>query len=141
LHSDKQDVLKLPEVFDTLTKAIWSELPAADAAPAGDQKVSISTIRRNLQREHYRRLSQMVLGSRSSSYGFADMFFFSPYASSAPPDARSLARHHLRGLDERIEKLLSSRERIGDDYTLAHLEQLHHQIGKVLNADLQSTDP
>lgn len=58
-----------------------------------------------------------------------------------PPDARSLARHHLRSIDGRIEKLLANKDRVGDDYTLAHLEELNHQIGKTLNADVQANDP
>ena len=52
----------MPEVFSALTDSIWKELPAAD----GDAKtkVAISTIRRNLQREHVARLVRMVLGPK-----------------------------------------------------------------------------
>lgn len=140
LHSDGE-VLKMPEVFDVVTRAVWTELPAVDESADADKKVAISTIRRNLQREHLKRLSQMVLGPRQSNMFFSDMFYYSFYAPDPPADARSLARHHLRQLDSRINKLLESKDRIGDDYTVAHLEQLHHQIDKVLNADLQSNDP
>lgn len=134
LHADKgEQVLRMPEVFDALTDSIWSELPA-DGGKKG--KLEISTIRRNLQREHVRRLSRMVLGSRPSPVSFEYLLFFD-YDRPAPPDARSLARHHLRSIDGRIEKALSNKNLQIDAYSRAHVEEIHDQIAKVLQASLE----
>lgn len=135
-----QQVLKLPEVFDSLTGAIWSELPAADAA-ASAGKLEISTLRRNLQREHFKRLAQMVLGPKQSGSSFSDYFFISFYMPEAPADARSLARHHLKTIDKRIAAALANSTLAKDSYSQAHLEELHDQATKVLAAALEANEP
>jgi hypothetical protein len=140
LAGDGQEVLKMPEVFDTLTDAIWKELPAADAAASEKKKVEISTIRRNLQREHLKRLSDIVLGPRND-FGNMYYFFFYDFAQPAPADARALARHHLKALDERIAIALNKDRADLDAYGRAHLEQAHDQIGKVLSAELKMNEP
>jgi hypothetical protein len=140
LASSGQEVLKMPEVFDTLTDAIWSELPPPESASGEKKKIEISTIRRNLQREHVKRLSNMVLGPRND-FGTYDYFFFFDYEQPAPADAKALARHHLKAIDARIAIALDAQKAEPDAYSRAHLEQLHDQIGKVLAAELKMNEP
>ena len=59
-----QETLQMPEVFDALTNSIWTELPATGRRSEKDRKIAISTIRRNLQREHVARLARLVLGPK-----------------------------------------------------------------------------
>jgi hypothetical protein len=139
LAGEGQDVLKLPEIFDTLSEAIWSELPAADAS-GEKKKVAISTIRRNLQREHIKRLADMVLGPKSNPFDYYSFIIYS-YNQPIPPDARALARHHLKAIDGRIATALNAEKAETDAYSKAHLEQLHDQIGKVLAAQVDMNEP
>jgi hypothetical protein len=139
LASDGQDVLKMPEVFDALSGAIWTELPAADAT-GEKKKIALSAIRRNLQREHVKRLSNIVLGP-SNDFGNFYMFIYYDYDLPAPADARALARHHLKAIGARIGASLDGSKAEPDAYSRAHLEQLHDQIGKVLAAELKMNEP
>ena len=61
--TEGQEVLKLPEVFDTLTDAIWKELPAGDEPDGEKKKIAFSTLRRNVQRAYLGRLSTHRAGS------------------------------------------------------------------------------
>jgi len=131
LHATEgEETLRIPEVFDALTGAIWKELD-------GEAEIRVSAIRRNLQREHARRLGRMVLGPKQS--GMYGLFFFSSNSFSSPPpaDARALARLHLRKIDGRIKGVIEKEGVKMDDTVRAHLEELHDQIGKVLDASLQ----
>jgi hypothetical protein len=118
--------LKIEEVFSTLTESIWSELSG--------NATSFSTIRRNLQREHLRRLMTMVVGARRSSledtYGY--VFFLG--SSSVPADAKSLARLHLTDLSKRIERLLETKSGSIDDTSRAHLVECKQRIAKTLDS-------
>jgi hypothetical protein len=140
LAGQGQDVLKMPEVFDVLSDSIWSELPAADAGGAEKKKVQISTIRRNLQREHLKRLANMVLGPRNDFVDFY-YFIFYDYEQPVPADAKALARHHLKAIDARIAAALAPDKAELDAYSRAHLEQAHDQIAKVLAAELKMNEP
>ena len=53
--------LTLAEVFRAGTDSVWADLEARDAAPEG------AIIRRNLQREHLKKLTNLVLGTKSRS--------------------------------------------------------------------------
>ncbi len=95
LHAEPGETLEISEIFRALTDSIWKELPPPAARPAGT-KIAVSTIRRNLQRDHVARLVRIVLGRRSGAVSFGDLILFD---SETPPpaDARALARQHLRG--------------------------------------------
>jgi hypothetical protein len=135
--------LKMAEVFKVLTEGIWSELAApAEKGEGKGREVTLSTIRRNLQREHLRRLCTMVLGNRRSPY--EDMFVFISFSGgggSVPADARSLARFHLKEIGNRIGKALDEKGVTIDDTTRAHLEECRHKIGKVLEAGIEANEP
>lgn len=133
------DTLRSAEVFRTLTNGIWNELSAN-----GDGKtpLAISTLRRNLQREHLKRLSSIVIGSRRSPledlYGYV---IFIGGNTNYPADARSLARMHLKEINSRISALLDKKDASIDDTTRAHLEESRFRIAKVLDAAVQSNEP
>lgn len=118
--------LKLEEVFSTLTDSIWSELDGNTPA--------FSTVRRNLQREHLRRLMTMVVGTRQSPYeNMYGYVLFLGGAASAPADAKSLARLHLTELGNRMAKLLETKSGTLDDATRAHLVECKQRIAKTLD--------
>jgi hypothetical protein len=129
----------MPEVFGALTDSIWTELPPAGGATGEKKKVAISTIRRNLQREHAKRLANMVLGPRNDFGSFE--YYFYGYEQPAPADAKALARYHLKAIDGRIAVALDKEKSDLDDYGRAHLEQVHDQIAKVLAAELNMNEP
>jgi hypothetical protein len=123
--------LKISEIFQSLTEGIWSELPKESSDES--KTLTVSTIRRNLQKEHLRRLCTMVLGSRRSPY--EDMYgyvIFLGGSSSVLADARSLARHHLGLIGNRITKTLDNCK--VEETTKAHLEECRDRLKKVLEA-------
>jgi len=137
-----EETLNLPEIFTALTDAIWTELPANEADAVKDRNVALSIIRRNLQRDHVTRLARLVVGPRQNA--LMDLFVLMFYDSgrSVPPDARSLARQHLRQIDARIQWLLAAKApnvQI-DAQSRAHLEEVHEQIDKTLKASLQANE-
>jgi hypothetical protein len=115
-------VLAVAEIFRALTDGVWGE----QVAGAGGEHAS-TILRRNLQREYLRALAELVLGKQSR-------FRF------VPPDARSLARMHLREIGKRIDQQLKAKNP-GDDTTRAHLEESRERIDKVLAASLQISEP
>jgi hypothetical protein len=130
--------LKMAEVFRALTDGIWSECEPADARGGA---VACSTIRRNLQREHVKRLSTLVLGRRRGPY--EDLFdYIYVYGSPEPPaDAKSLARLHMEEIRDRIGKVLDRKDAKVDETTLAHLKECRARINKVLDASLDLNEP
>jgi hypothetical protein len=130
--------LTMAELFRALTDGIWTECTGMDARGG---EIACSTIRRNLQREHLKKLSTLVLGNRRSPfdelYGF--IFF---YGSADPPaDARSLARLHMEDIGSRIGKALESADARIDDATRAHLRECRTRIRKVLDASIDLNEP
>ena len=134
--------LRMEEVFRSLTDGIWSDLnvpqPAADAKDK-QRKLTETTLRRNLQREHVRRLSGLVLGERRQS--LSDAFPYVSFGSgSAPADARALARMHLKQISDRIGQTLEQKDLMVDDTTRAHLDECRGRIAKVLDASLTASE-
>jgi hypothetical protein len=141
LKAAKEDQpLVVAEVFRSLTDGIWGEL--VNGTPKEDKwTLSSSIIRRNLQREHLKQLSTLVLGQKSRGYSYYyDDDYFGPGAAGAPPDARSLARMHLREINKRIQATLEDRQAGVDETTRAHLEECRERIAKVLSASMQVND-
>jgi hypothetical protein len=129
--------LQVAEVFRKLTDGIWSELPDG-ALP---QSLQVSLIRRNLQRDYLRRLCRIVVGDSGSPY--ADLFGYAVLvgggSGSYPADARSLARMHLRELNERLNRVLEGSGVAMDDSVRAHFQESRDLIGKVLAAEVESS--
>jgi hypothetical protein len=132
--------IRLSEIFQALTDGIWSD---SITTKGGDGKsLKSSTIHRNLQREHLRRLCTMVLGSRRSPY--EDLYGYVVFAGdfgNIPADARSLARQHLVEIGKRIEKNLDSKDFQVDDTTRAHLSECRQRISKVLESSYTAVEP
>ncbi len=127
--------LALDEVFRCLTDGIWADL---QPDPNG-KAVASSVIRRNLQREHLKELTTLVLGkpSAASSDDLLMMLIMGGGRSSAvPPDARSLARAHLKELQGSMLAALKNPQMGIDATTRAHLEECQERIAKTLNASM-----
>lgn len=123
----EEKAFTIAELFRGVTDAIWSE-------PAKDKKtLEASIIGRNLQRQHLQELSNMVLG-RSRASG---LIMLGGGGVSVPPDARSLARLHLKQVDRYIKKVLDDKTLPLDDTARAHLEECQDRIAKVLGAAMQ----
>jgi hypothetical protein len=110
LKTPPDQALTLPELFDTLQQGIWTEVLKPD-----DKDLTISSLRRGLQRQYVDMLSDMVLRKQQ-----------------VPEDARTLAWYKLRLLNDELEQAKSN-----DEYTKAHLLETRDRIKKVLNAPLQ----
>ncbi len=145
LKADKDEQpLTLAEVFRSLTDGVWNELPTGPAVAQGGKETrkptTTSIVRRNLQREHLKDLSNLVLGDKSGSDGFL-VIVFGGSSASVPPDARSLARLHLREIGKRLDVALGDRTAPMDDATRAHWEECRDSIAKVLSANIQLNEP
>jgi hypothetical protein len=101
------------DLFNGLDFAIWSEL-SADAT-------KISSLRRNLQREHLKHLIRLVLRSTSGA---------------TPEDATTLARANLDDIQTRIRRVRSA-DKVTDATTKAHLEETDARITAALQAQMQ----
>jgi hypothetical protein len=130
--------LTMAEVFRALTDGIWSECAGTDPARG---EITCSTIRRNLQREHLKKLSTLVLGNRRSPFDEFYGFIFFYGSANPPPDARSLARLHMEEIDGRIGNVLDRADARIDDTTRAHLKECRTRIHKVLEATLDLNEP
>jgi Met-zincin/Domain of unknown function (DUF5117) len=106
--------MTIPELFDTLQSAIWGEVMEPP------NNLSLSSLRRALQREHMNALTDMILRK-----------------ADAPEDARTVARYELKQLQGAIGKAERQVNR-KDIYTLAHLEEAQERIRKALDASLQT---
>jgi hypothetical protein len=109
-----EQTMSIPELFDTLQSAIWGEV----LAPSDN--LSLSSLRRALQREHMNALTKMVLRK-----------------ADVPEDAQTVARYQLKQLQAAIGKAERKVNR-QDIYTLAHLEEAQDRIRKSLDASLQA---
>lgn len=105
---DQKKVLSLHELYSSLQATIWSEL-----ASGGE----ISAARRNLQREHLKRLSNTLLKP----------------SPSAPADARSLQREQAVQLYSAIRTAMA---RSLNPETRAHLSESAASLNEVLKASL-----
>ncbi len=140
LMANKDDKpVTLAEIFRSVTDGVWSDLPKDDEK----KDLSSSTIRRNLQREHLKKLSGMVLGQKTGASPSIEeiiAMMSSGGSASVPPDARSLARYHLREIGKRIDTALKNKPDDADETTVAHLEECKERIAKALAASMQAND-
>ena len=115
LKFGSETVLTVPELFASVSDAIWSELGST-------RRSEIASTRRNLQRAHIDHLSTLVVeGPRR-----------------LPPDARSLARAELRDLKSKAEAALASQGASFDRSTTAHLQDVVERAQLALTASLST---
>ena len=79
--------------------------------------------------------------TNDSSFGGYRFIIFYGLQSSAPPDAKNLARLHLDEIGLKIDKLLGQKDLKIDDTTLAHLKEIRFRIDRVLKANLNANEP
>ena len=116
-----QDSLTLPELLTTISSAVWSELNEQPKGKFTVRKPMISSLRRNLQREHLQRLIDLTLPGGGSS--------------AASRTISMLAAENLRRNLSMIEAAQMATADRYDPYTAAHLSQTKSRIEKALDAD------
>jgi len=116
----EQEALTVVGLFDKLSEMIWSELDGASAAAFTNRKPMISSHRRCLQREHLRRIMNIVLAKPGSSLH---------------ADIHAVARKNLADLLKEIDKTLSARSDRIDTYSKAHLVDSRRRIEGALQAE------
>jgi Met-zincin/Domain of unknown function (DUF5117) len=121
--SPDEDLLTTAELIERLTKTIFSEMETIKEGDYTNRKPAISSLRRNLQREYLRTLSNLAMGR-----------------TSAPDDCQTIAFADLSSLEARIDQLLKSNIKL-DSYSRAHLVESSSRIRKVLNAELSLYGP
>jgi hypothetical protein len=114
-----EDALTLPELLDTLDANIWRELATRPEQPCTARKPMISSLRRNLQREHLKRLIDLTLPNSGTE---------------AYKPISNLAIMHLRDLKANVEKSVAEIGDKLDPYSRAHLTEVQELIAKALDA-------
>lgn len=114
------DTLTLPELLSAINTEVWSELAADCPDGRNDREPMISSLRRNLQREHMQRLVDLILGSSDDT--------------AAHKPISNLARMELRELSSNIESSLDKCGKKMDAYTKAHLAETKERIDRALEA-------
>jgi hypothetical protein len=114
-----EDALTLPELMDTISGAIWTEVEKSPDKKYTSREPMISSLRRNLQREHMDRMIDLCL---TDGYG----------AASKP--ISNLATSKLREIKGRLDELTSKNGSRLDPYTHAHLDECKLRIEKALEA-------
>jgi hypothetical protein len=117
------DVLTVAEMIQRLTKSIFAELETITKGEFTDRKPAISSLRRNLQREYARRLSNLALGR-----------------TMAPSDCQTLAYAELASIEKRMRRFLDSGAQL-DAYSRAHITESADRIQKLRDARFTLTSP
>lgn len=114
-----QDALTLPEMLDTVSKAVWTELEGGGGRKFTARDPMISSLRRNLQREYVNRL--IDLATSDSAFNAA----YKPISN--------LVVMKLREQQAMLKK--ASEGDSLDPYSKAHLAEAAMRIEKALNAE------
>jgi hypothetical protein len=118
-----EDVYTIEELFNTVTESVFSELDTVGEGEFSARQPAIPASRRTLQEHCFR-----LLASHASGEGI----FVSPDVHSS----RSLTRHELAKLEERIQRALDINAARWDAGSVAHLTMLRDRIKKLLEAGL-----
>lgn len=110
-YSDPADRFTMTEMFQEVYSSVWAEVNRPMAG-------NVDSFRRNLQREHLRRMQQLVLRPQAGT----------------PEDASTLARHTLVQLGAQVNKALAAPGSRLDTITRAHLQETAARIKETLNA-------
>jgi hypothetical protein len=120
--ADPRQLLSYAEVQERLSKAVWSELNAA-ASPKGakgatGEPADIDSLRRNLQREHVRRLATGLVRP----------------APATAADVRAVHRQAALALQARLAAAVAAKR--GSSLVRAHLEDSLATLNEALKAPL-----
>lgn len=114
-YPNPRDAFTMTDLFQGLQEAIWSEVNVAG------EGVEINSFRRALQREHLKRLTNLVLRP----------------SPNTPEDAATLARYNLTQLRARMQRSLAIRSPGMNLTTRAHLQESMARIDEALKAQQQ----
>ncbi len=109
--SDRRQALSLGEVHDKLAASIWSELASGQ---------DIDPLRRNLQREHLKRITALLLRP----------------SSGAAADVRAIARETAMGLEARLAVAAERKDGRLSRTSRAHLNESLATVREALKAPL-----
>ena len=118
---DEQDALTLPELLETIRSAAWTELDSTPEGEFSPRKPMISSLRRNLQREHVTRLVDLAMPGAGTDAAYKPI--------------SNLAQFQLKELESKITGFLEERGEQADAYTKAHLVEVRDLIRKALAAE------
>ena len=113
----------LPELFASLTGAIWAEIGAGARGPGRCGRATSRSVRRDVQRLYLNALIQMAVSPPPGT----------------PEDARALARATLAGLGGDLDRALAVPRPDLDAYTRAHLADARERIARALDAQMIQT--
>lgn len=116
-----EDALTLPELLTTISDSVWNELTQDADGEFTARQPAISSLRRNLQKEHLERLIDLTLPGNGSS--------------AASRAISMLSATQLQTVLDKINAAQSSAADRHDPYTTAHLAQTRKRIEKALEAD------
>ena len=117
-----ESTVGLPELFTSLTGAIWAEVGAGSRSRPVRPR-NIAAPRRDVQRLYLNALVQMTVTPQPGT----------------PEDARALARVTLAGLRADIDRALVVPRTDLDAYTRAHLTDARDRISRALDAQMIQT--
>ena len=117
-----QDALTLPELLDTISTSVWSELEKSPSGKFTARKPMISSLRRNLQREYVERMIDLTFPGAGSGEAYKPV--------------SNLAMFKLRNLKEKLAGFVDDKGKGAnlDPYTMAHLSEAKVRIEKALDA-------
>ena len=125
LKSKASDKFTAAELISSVRDMIWKDLALKDDASFTDAKPMVSSVRRNLQKQHLEFL--LTLADEDSG--------------RVSPDLTNMCRFALRELQEQITATLDKGKQVGEnggnriDFgTRAHLTECRSQIDRTLNA-------
>jgi hypothetical protein len=122
-----QDMITVPEVVGAVSDEIWREIAAEPTRQYTARQPMISSLRRNLQREHLQRLIDLTQPDGLTG--------------SARNAVSTIVVSKLRGLKDRLSEMTQKNGARLDPYTLAHLDESRLRIEKALDAQyIYNTD-
>ena len=113
-----EEALTLNEIMGEVSDAVWKELEELPKGKFTERKPAISSLRRNLQSEHLRRLFDLAAERRSGT--------------AALKPIANLAAMKLKELQPQLEKAAANKN--FDAYTKAHLSDAHIRVSKWLES-------
>jgi len=120
LTPEDEDMITLPEILGEIREGIWTELEDPEEGKFTARRPMISSLRRNLQREHLERLIDLSMGQSFSSVAYKPI--------------SNLATAQLRDLKKQIDGVLGDKELNADPYSASHLSEASVRIEKALDA-------
>lgn len=117
-----QDALTLPELLSSLSDCIWSELDQTPDKQYTARVPMVTSLRRNLQREHMERLISLTMPGNGSIEAYKPI--------------SNLAMMELRKIRDKIAHVQKEGGEKIDPYTTAHFTKVTEEITKTLESQM-----